>query len=199
MIRLQRILPRLRGFLHGLRYSHSSKNSIIYNQILFRGKRIIVGERAIIFKSCRIECVDNYRGDTFRPEIIIGNNVSIQQNCHITCAERIDIGHNTAIAAGVTITDIDHPYEDISIPIEQQPLSHNPVTIGPECKIYNHAVILPGTTIGKHCVIGANSVVKGNIPDYSVAVGMPARIVKRYNFTSRKWEKTNPDGTFIDD
>ena len=53
-----------------------------------------------------------------------------------------------------------------------------------------------GASVGKHCVIGAHSVVTHDIPDYCVAVGIPARIVKRYNFKNQKWENTNPDGSF---
>lgn len=54
-----------------------------------------------------------YLGDDFDPDIIIHKNVAIQQNCHIICTEHIEIGANTAIANNVTITDIDHPYQDI--------------------------------------------------------------------------------------
>ena len=70
----------------------------------------------------------------------------------------------------------------ISIPLQD-------VAIGEDCKIYNNCVILPGVHIGKHCTIGANSVVTHDIPDYCVAVGVPTRIIKRYNFKTQQWEK----------
>lgn len=108
---------------------------------------------------------------------------------HLTCAGRIEIGSQTAIAANVTITDIDHPYTNVELPVERQPIAVTPVKIGADSKIYNNAVILPGTEIGKHCVVGANSVVKGVFPDFCILAGVPARIVKRYNFSSEKWEK----------
>lgn len=91
----------------------------------------------------------------------------------------------------MTITDIHHPYDDISQPIEAQPIKTSPVEIGEDCKIYNGVVILPGCKIGKHVTIGANSVVTHDIPDYSVAVGAPAVVVKKYNFVSSKWETIN--------
>lgn len=72
------------------------------------------------------------------------------------------------------------------------------VKIGENSKIYNNSVILPNVVIGKHCVIGANSVVNKDIPDYSVAVGSPAKVVKRYNFKTEQWEKTNEMGEFLD-
>lgn len=188
---------RLRGLLNGLRYHHSSTSSIIYSPLVFTGRYIQVKKGVIIYKNARIQGITSYVGFSFTPQIILEEGVSIQQNCHITCAERIEIGRNTAIAANVTITDIDHPYTDINLPIEKQPLEVSPVKIGPDCKIYNNAVILKGTNIGRHCVIGANSVVKGTFPDNSIIVGIPARIVKRYNDLSNRWESTNPDGSFL--
>ncbi len=131
--------------------------------------------------------------------IQIGNNFSIQQNMHLTCAKAISIGSNTAIAANVTITDINHSYVDILIPVEKQPWEISPVEIGEDCKIYNNAVILPGTKLGKHNVVGANSVVSAIFPDFCVIVGIPASIIKRYNFQSKKWQKTNKFGEFIDE
>lgn len=87
----------------------------------------------------------------------------------------------------MTITDIHHPYDDINLPIEHQDIIVRPVIIGDDCKIYNNAVILPGVTIGKHCTIGANTVVNKNIPDYSVAAGCPVRIIKHYDFEIKQW------------
>ena len=64
--------------------------------------------------------------------------------------------------------------------------------------IFPNSVILGGSRIGNNCVIGSNSVVRGIFPDNSVIVGSPAIIVKRYNPHSHRWDKTNPDGSFID-
>lgn len=139
----------------------------------------------------RIEGVRKYNDVNYIPNIILKEGVCIQQDVHITCANHIIIGENTAVAAHVTITDINHPYVDIYIPVERQNLEVKEVVIGPDCKIYNGAIILPGVHIGKHCVVGANSVVTRDIPDYSVAVGAPARVIKQYNFETHEWEKRN--------
>lgn len=141
--------------------------------------------------NARIQGIEQYNNTTFRPHIEIGDNVSFQQNLHLTCAKQVVIDNNTAIAANVTITDIHHPYEDINVPIEQQDILVKEVTIGGDCKIYNNAVILPGVHIGKHVTIGANSVVTKDIPDYSVAAGIPAKVIKKYDFKQYKWIKCN--------
>lgn len=156
-----------------------------------------MGENVLIWYHGRVEGVSRYNGVSFCPRIILRDGVKIQQNLHLTCAKCVEIGENTAIAANVTITDIHHPYDDIEKPIERQDLVVNPVTIGKDCKIYNNSVILPGTVIGNHVSVGANSVVSGIIPDYSVVVGAPAIIVKRYDETCKTWRKTNKNGDFV--
>lgn len=161
-------------------------------------ENIVLGNFVLILDNARIEGVNYYEGVHFHPEIVFHDHVRIQQNLYITCANKIELGANTGIGANVTITDIIHPYENINLPIEKQPITSDPVFIGEDCKIYNNVVILPGTHIGKHCTVGANSVVKGIFPDYSVIVGAPAKIVKRYSFEKEAWLKTDKEGNFIE-
>lgn len=173
------------------------KGNVIESPLYLTPDNIILHNHVYIYKNCRIEGVKKYGGVSFNPIIIFYDQVSVQQNLHLTCATRIEIGKNTAIAANVTITDIHHPYDDINIPIEKQAIQTREVIVGENCKIYNNAVILPGTTIGKHCTVGANSIVSGSYPDYSVIVGSPAKIIKRYSFEEKAWLKTDINGNFI--
>ena len=161
----------------------------IKSPIIITPHYIELGERVYIAHHGRIEGVSVYNGDEFTPIIKICDGVTIQQNIHLTCANRVTIEKNTAIAANVTITDIHHPYDDINVPIERQRLEVKEVVIGEDCKIYNNSVILPGVHIGKHVTIGASSVVACDIPDYSVAAGSPARIIKKYDFEKEEWKK----------
>jgi len=94
------------------------------------------------------------------------------------------------LARNVHIADHAHAFENIDVPIMEQGINRiAPVTIGRETWLGQNVVVLPGVTIGKHCVIGANSVVNSSIPDYCVAVGAPARVVRQYNRETDKWEK----------
>lgn len=178
-------------------YKKLGINSFIKSPLIVTPKFISVSNNVFVQPNARIEGITNYEGVNFHPHIEIGENCTIQQNLHLTCAQNVFVGKNTAIAANVTITDINHPYENIDLPIEKQPLDVIPVSIGEDCKIYNNAVILPGTKIGKHCVIGANSVVLGDFADYSIIVGAPAKIIKRYCFDSASWKKTDNKGDFL--
>lgn len=199
---LKHPLRNINKILCYIRYKPQFKNYHINDSIkrpatIITPRYISLGRNVRIGKFARIQGVGQYNSRHFTPMIVLNDNVSIEQNVHITCANRVSIGENTAVAANVTITDIDHPYEDINIPVELQDIKVKEVTIGNGCKIYNGAVILPGVHIGDHCVIGANSVVNSDLPSYCVAAGAPVRIVKRFDADSKTWRRTDRNGNFI--
>ncbi len=170
---------------------------MIINPIIFTPKHFVMGSKVFIRNNARLEAVTSYMGVAYTPQIEIGDNVSIEQNLHLTCANKISIGKNTAIAANVSITDINHPYENINLPPEKQQLEVQQVIIGEDSKIYNNVVILPGAILGKHTVVGANSVVPGKtFPDFCILAGIPAKIVKRFSFEKEAWLKTDENGNF---
>ena len=187
---------RLKWSISFLRYKQFGNGSVIKSPILTTPSSISIGKNVFIMDLSRIEAVNEYNNSRFSPHIVISDGVSIQQALHLTCSKSVFIGTNTAIAAFVTITDIHHPYEDINLPIEQQDIITREVYIGEDCKIYNNAVILPGTKLNKHCTVGANSVVSGEFPSFSVIVGAPAKVVKRYCFETNKWRKVDDSGNF---
>lgn len=116
---------------------------------------------------------------------------------HIYATRSIVFEKNSLTANFVYISDNLHSFEDIDVPIQDQPIKQlKDVVIGEGCWIGEHVSII-GASVGKHSVIGANSVVTHDIPDYCVAVGSPAYIIKRYNFDSCEWEKTDKNGNFI--
>jgi acetyltransferase-like isoleucine patch superfamily enzyme len=164
------------------------KGSIIISPIKLSPDVIEMGSNVQIFKYARIEGVKSYLGIKYDPKIKISNNVFIQQNLHLTCANSIKIGENTAIAANVSISDINHPYKDITTPPELQQLEVSSVEIGSNCKIYNNVVILPGVKLGKHNVVGANSVViPADYPDFCLIAGVPSKIIKTYDHEKNEW------------
>lgn len=129
-------------------------------------------------------------------QLIIGDNVSIGAFNHIYATGKIVIEHSALTANSVYITDNLHQYEDICMPIKEQPIRQlNEVIIGEGCWIGEHATII-GASIGKHSVVGANAVVTHDIPDYCVAVGSPAYIIKRYNPNTHSWVNTDKQGNF---
>ncbi|MCE5284743.1 MAG: acyltransferase [Pelosinus sp.] len=113
---------------------------------------------------------------------------SIGMNSTISAVKSIVIEEYVFTARNVYISDHGHKYDDVDIPISHQSVNGvAEVRIGAHTWLGQNSVVLPGVTIGRHCVIGANSVVNTDISDYSVAVGAPAKIVKRYNSKSQSW------------
>lgn len=156
-----------------------------------------IADRVSILDDFRIEGIASYAGQTFTPVIKLEEGVSIQQRCHITAASELLIGQNTLISFDVSIQDTDHQYQQIDVPIGLQPLIVKQTKIGANCFIGSGAKIQAGTVLGKQCIVGTNAVVRGEFPDYSVIVGVPARIIKRYNRATKKWQKTDKNGEFI--
>ncbi|HSB85693.1 MAG TPA: acyltransferase, partial [Ilumatobacteraceae bacterium] len=114
------------------------------------------------------------------PVVRIGDRCLIGKGTGIVGHLSIEIGNDVWTGQHVYITDQNHGYEDISRPISQQTMPEQPVVIGDGSWIGHGSVVLPGARIGRHVTIGANSVVVGELPDYSVAVGAPARVIRRY-------------------
>lgn len=144
------------------------------------------GNKVRIYPGARIESING-------GIIEIGENVSIGQNFHCTSGkgERLVIGKNTTILGNVCITNIDHEYRNIDVFILNQPKITKQTYIGDNSFICFGAMIQAGTVLGKQCVVGANSVVRGHYPDYCVLAGVPAKIIKKYNLNTGKWEKYN--------
>lgn len=112
------------------------------------------------------------------PVVRIGDRCLIGRGSGIVGHFSIDIGDDVWTGHHVYITDQNHGYDNIDIPISQQSMPEKPVRIGSGSWLGHGTVVLPGADIGEHVVIGANSVVTGSIPSFSVAVGAPARVVK---------------------
>jgi UDP-3-O-[3-hydroxymyristoyl] glucosamine N-acyltransferase len=120
--------------------------------------------------------------------LVIDDNTCIGNFNHIICTKSIHIGKKVLTADKVYISDNLHEYSDIYKPIIDQGIRQIAgVKIGEGTWIGENACII-GVEIGKNCVIGANAVVTKNIPDYSVAVGAPAKVIKKYSLSTKEWE-----------
>lgn len=106
------------------------------------------------------------------PKAVLGKDNVL--NCYLD----IELGESTLISDWVYVADFNHVHTDIHMPIKDQGIVKAPVRIGPDCWIGAKASVLSGTTVGRGCVVGAHSVVNKDVPDYSVVVGVPARVVR---------------------
>lgn len=126
--------------------------------------------------------VNNAVGDVF-----IGDNTRI--GLSNVLIGPIEIGSNVMTAQHVALSGLNHGFEDISMPISRQKVTTAKIVVEDDAWIGANAVIVPGVTIGKHAIVGAGSVVTKSVAPFSVAVGNPAKIVKKYNPETKLWEK----------
>lgn len=138
-----------------------------------KGKEHITLEDAVVVRPY----AQIWSGGTVR----IGQGSEIGERCRISIANSLNIGEKVLLSPNIYITDCDHEYRNLKIPVIDQGVVQKgqTVTIGDSSYIGINAVIVGNVKIGKHCVIGANSVVTKNVPDYCVAVGSPAKVIKK--------------------
>lgn len=160
-----------------------AENLNIRYPIYLKGpKYITVGENFDCDQRLRLDAIDEFLGEKFSPEIIIGNDVSIQKDCHIGAINRIVIGNNVLIASRVYISDHSHGEinkNSILLPPSRRKLfSKGFVIIEDNVWIGEGVVVLPGVTIGENTIVGANAVVTKSILKNSVVGGNPARVIR---------------------
>ncbi|MEY2701458.1 MAG: hypothetical protein RLY43_78 [Bacteroidota bacterium] len=180
--------------------------SFILTKLFFRDSRLIrfpfdirnksnidLGKGLTTGVNCRIEAYPLIKSDIV---LTFGSNIQINDYVHITAAEKVYIGNNVLMASKIYISDCSHgsyggdenDSNPISIPASR-PLFSKPVIIEDNVWLGEFVSVLPGVRIGKGTIVGANSVVSKSLPDYVIAVGIPAKPIKKYNFQSLRWEK----------
>jgi acetyltransferase-like isoleucine patch superfamily enzyme len=179
--------------------------SYIYTRFFFRKSRLIrlpfdvrnrsyidFGEKLTTGVGCRIEAFP----ESNKIVLKFGNNVQLNDYVHITAMNNVRIGENVLMASKIYISDCTHgsyasdenDSNPDTRPIERQ-LSSKPITIEDNVWLGEFVSVLPGVTIGRGTIVGANSVVSKSLPPYVIAVGTPAKAIKKYNFDSQRWEK----------
>ncbi|KRD63892.1 acetyltransferase [Flavobacterium sp. Root935] len=179
--------------------------SLIYTKLFFRNAKLIrlpfdirnkgfieFGKGLTTGFGCRVEAYP----ETKNKVLFIGDNVQMNDYVHITAMKNVTIGNNVLMASKIYISDCSHgsysgdnndSHPDLT-PVERS-LFSKPVSIEDNVWLGEFVSVLPGVTIGKGTIVGANSVVSKSLPNYVIAVGSPAKPIKKFNFEINKWEK----------
>jgi len=189
---LKKIIITLRRRLYYLfnykKYRYLAPNVVIQKLLRIDGKQNITIENSVIIQKMTWLAALPLTNQLVC-HLSIGEGSIIGNFNHIYATGEILIGKNVLTADKVYITDNLHQYENIDMPIMSQGIKQlSRLVIGDGSWIGENVCII-GASIGKNSVIGANSVVTKDIPDYCVAVGSPAKVIKKYNIISQKWEK----------
>ncbi|MBE0390232.1 DapH/DapD/GlmU-related protein [Flavobacterium sp. PL002] len=177
----------------------------IHTKLFYRKSRLIrlpfdvrnksnidFGDQLTTGIGCRIETFPENKKNVLK----FGKNVQLNDYVHITAMNSVTIGDNVLMASKIFISDCTHgsysgdsnDSNPNSIPIDR-PLSSKPIIIEDNVWLGEFVSVLPGVTIGKGTIVGANSVVSKDLPKYVIAVGSPAKPIKRFNFSTQRWEK----------
>ena len=165
---------------------------LVRRPVYIRGRRSLSGCKGLTTgRFCRFDLEGS------KKTLSIGDNCEMGELTHIVAHENVSIGNNVLIASKCFISDTNHgiykgeEQSSPDTPPNARPLVTSPVSIGNNVWIGENVVILSGSKIGDGCVIGANSVVSGEIDAGCIAAGTPARVIKRYDPESKKWIKEN--------
>ncbi len=153
-------------------YQHRGRGSKIYGSVRMDTppyRRFFLGNHSVIESYC---CINNAVGD-----VVIGDYARI--GIHNTIIGPVCIGNHVNLAQGITVTALNHNFEDKTKRIDEQGITTKPVIIGDDVWIGANAVILPGVTIGKHCVVAAGAVVTKDVQDNTIVGGVPAKEIKK--------------------
>ena len=153
-------------------YQHRGRGSKIYWSVRMDTppyRRFWLGRRSVVESFC---CINNAVGD-----VIIGDHTRI--GIHCTIIGPVCIGSHVNLAQGITVTALNHNFEDITRRIDQQGITTKPIVIGDDVWIGANSVILPGVTLGSHVIVAAGAVVTKDIPDNCVVAGVPAKVIKQ--------------------
>ena len=186
----EKVLAAVQYIRYAWRFEHFGKGTIIYKPDRMLGrKHIRIGNHVTILHHARMEAISSWLGEKYNGTITIGDRVSIGQNFHITSASDLVIEEDTTILGNVFVTNLDHKYDTVGTHVLRQGIDVKETHIGANCFIGFGASIQAGTVLGKNCIVGTNAVVRGTFDDYCIIVGVPAKVVKRYNKETGIWER----------
>jgi lipopolysaccharide O-acetyltransferase len=173
----RRLASRAHSFLIGGSFAAFGHGTIIEAPLRLSGEsRIALGSNAFIGAGSWLQAV----GDG-PVALEIGDDTSMSGMCVLSAAESVRIGRKVLFARNVYVSDHNHAFDDLEVAVIDQGISApRPVSIGDGAWLGENVVVCPGVTIGRGAVIGANAVVLESIPDFCIAVGVPARVVRSY-------------------
>lgn len=197
MIKIQSLIRsisvRLFRVLNAKKFRNFGKNVYIFPGINVVGEQNIDIDDHVIILDDSVLAVHVRATKGAEQTLSIGEGSNIGRRNHIYALNRVVIGRKVLTASNVYISDCSHNFSDPFTPIIDQSIKAlSPVTIGEGTWIGQGACVI-GCSVGRNCVIGANSVVINDIPDYSVVVGMPARVIRRFDPRQNKWIKNNTE------
>lgn len=168
--RITRYLPKLRYLVRRWQFDEAGRRGAIERGVRLLGYgRIRLGDRVTLRRGVVL---------AGNGSLTIGSGTTLNDGCRISAFDSVQIGADCMFAPQVSVLDIDHRFDARDRPLRQQGYRTAPVVIGDDVWLGVNVVVLRGVRIGNGAIIGANSVVTRDIPDFAIAAGIPARVLR---------------------
>lgn len=187
---LRVLAARLKSFIYYRRvFGHFGAECVIYKTNRISNPQCIsVGDRTTIGYGASIEPLLEYANVCYSPRIEIGKDVYIGPHLYMACVGRMTIGDGSVLSEYVYMNDTSHGFDPERGLIMQQELVHpGDITIGKNCFLGLRSAVMPGVTLGDHCIVGTGAVVTKSFPAYSMLAGVPAVLIKQYSPETKEW------------
>lgn len=187
----ERIKSRIKKCKDIIKFKLKNKSVVVGGNIILRNPQYIsCGENVVIGDESKLLCWDSYGEEKYSnlQEIQIGDNFHATRNFTIQCAQKVVNGRDVLVASNVFIIDYNHGLNPLTMSYLENPLIRG-VFVDDGVWIGNDVIVLPNVHIGKKSIIGAGSVVTKDIPEYCIAVGNPAKVVKKFDIKEKKWKQ----------
>lgn len=180
---------KIRGIFFALRNHRRSHGLMIDRGVRIYNKQCVkIGNNVSICNGAEIHPLVELDGKSYPSEVCIGNNVVIGSYDRFASMTSVVIEDDVLFASFVHITDHSHEFKRVNLPVSAQGVyQKGPVRIGKGSWLGYRSEVLSGVTIGEHCVIAAGAVVTKDVPPYSVVAGVPAKVIKQYDFDKKEW------------
>lgn len=184
------LLSRVEAFRYGFRRFGSGSIIKPFPGRIHGAKYVSIGDECFFGSGLTIVASDEFMGKKHQPDCTFGDRCGFGADFVLSCTNTIRIGNDVIGSARVFIGDSYHGYEAAGVPVKRQPMSGEaPVSIGDGSFLGIGSVVLPGTTLGRGCYVGANAVVRGHFDDYTVIAGNPGRAIRVYDPEQSAWAR----------
>tara|TARA_A100001035_G_scaffold181136_1_gene144054 strand:+ start:1009 stop:1599 length:591 start_codon:yes stop_codon:yes gene_type:complete len=188
----RKVINKIFTFIYSFSFKKLGHKSVLSVPFLVEGaKYISIGKKVYVRSNAWMSALnhENYKSNDVK--LSIGESTYIGRNAHIVALKNIRIGKDVLIGDNVYIADNYHIFDRIDLPYKDQGIGFKSQVVVGDGTWVGENVCIISSKIGKQCIVGANSLVIDDVPDYTMVAGSPARIIKKFNHRSKIWQRVD--------
>ena len=188
----RKVINKIFTFIYSFSFKKLGHKSVLSVPFLVEGaKYISIDKKVYVRSNAWMSALSQENNKSDDVKLSIGESTYIGRNAHIVALKNIRIGKNVLIGDNVYIADNYHVFDRIDLPYKDQGIGFKSEVVVGDGSWVGENVCIISSKIGKQCIVGANSLVIDDVPDYTMVVGSPARIIKKFNHRSKIWQRVD--------